>query len=145
VSRRMMLAVLFLLLSSAVASPEPAQKLVVRGRLLDPGPTTPHCGMYHFAVVMKYRVVEVVAGQHRPTVVYALHGCPEIPRSHYGAEAGTLVHFKVGDLHRLVLHPSVPPGIDVVVDVFKKSGDSRYWVRRVDLDRPPSDDGVPPG
>jgi hypothetical protein len=138
----MIFAVLSLLFASAAASHEPAQELVVRGRLLDRGPTTSDCGMFHFAVVMKYRLMEVLAGQHPQTIIYVMHGCPELPRPQYGAEAGTLVHFKVGEIHRLVLQRSPPPGVDVVADVFKKSRDTRYWVRRVDPDRPPSDGGV---
>jgi hypothetical protein len=132
----------FLVLLLARHSParETLPDLVVAATLRDLGPASPPaCGVFHFAVVMKYTVVRVDSGAYRPKDLYAVHGCPEQTRREYGgADAGDLTAFRVGDVHRLVLRSETPPGIGVI-DVFGKTKAPRYWVVRADAAMAPHD------
>lgn len=122
-----------LALSQAASVGAGAREAIVLARLGDGGTRTPDCGMFHFAVVMKYEVLRVLEGEHRGSLLYATHGCPEMPRSMYGGQrGGTLKRFRVGDVHRLVLWPKPPAGDMTIVDAFKTARGERYWVHRAD-------------
>ena len=90
----------------------PSDELEVVATLMDPPPVTPDCGDMHTAVAMRYSVVRVVRGVFPASVLYAIHGCPEMTRRQYGGPAaGTLASFHVGDRHRLVLRRRLPGGV----------------------------------
>jgi hypothetical protein len=135
-----MKATILVALAISQASLVSAQEAIVLARLRDAGTGTLGCGMFHFGVVMKYEVLRVLDGEHRGSLLYATHGCPEMPRTIYGGEAaGTLKQFRVGEVHRLVLWPK-PPAEDVtIVDAFKTAKGRRYWVHRAD--EAPEDEG----
>jgi hypothetical protein len=120
------------LLAAALPVGADQQDLVIRARLTDKGAHPVDCGIFHFATVMKYKVVAVEQGTYREPVLFATHGCSELPREQYGKDAGTLQSFKVGDIHRLVLTRVVPDGV-MVNDGLKKVHGVRYWVVRADL------------
>ena len=134
-SRRWGAIAAFIVVTSLVGADEVAkdEPIVVVGRLVDIDGRAPDCGMYAFAMVMKYRVLRVEHGSLAGKWLYAIHACPEMTRTQYnGAAAGSLGAFVVGDAHRLTLVSKVPPEADAaVIDLFTKQG-KRWWVARAD-------------
>src|SRR5262245_49850342 len=132
--------ILFVLVTATVwaeTPPRPAPKppnLIVEARLSAELPRAASCGTFHFAVVMRYEVLRVLSGSYPAKVLYATHGCPEMPRSMYGgAEAGTLAHFRIGDVHRLALQTRRPPDRHVsYINPFPEAAGAHPWVLRAD-------------
>ncbi|MFO0755843.1 MAG: hypothetical protein U0359_05100 [Byssovorax sp.] len=111
------------------------EPLVVDAILEETGPEVPHCGVVHFAEVMRYRVIRVKKGQLEGGEVFAIHSCPDwsghrfTPTDDKGA-----VPFHVGSLYRLVLDPDAQITA-TVMDAFKDGAGAspapRRWVKRV--------------
>jgi len=114
------------------------QSLELVAELIDRGERVPACGFLHLAVVMRYRPISVSKGSFSGENLYVVHGCPDMPRRSYGADAGTLQAFRVGDRHHLVLSrlplPDWPPqsGPDIV-DGFENKLAPRYRAMRTDM------------
>jgi hypothetical protein len=54
-----------------------------------------------------------------------------MPRAMYGGDAaGTLVTFKVGQAHKLLLRSNYVPSGVAVLDAFEGGHGTRYWVLR---------------
>ncbi|MBI4509060.1 MAG: hypothetical protein HY698_05465 [Deltaproteobacteria bacterium] len=107
--------------------------LVLIARLLNKGPDTPGCGIFHFVVVMRYEVVQVVEGAYGEREIYVAHGCPEMSRRKYqGVQAGDLEAFRVGELHRLALRQPRPS--EAFTDSFRDKKLPRFVAARADLE-----------
>ena len=120
--------------ADAAGKPGP---LVIVGRLDGDGMRAdrpaPDCGTMHFAVPMRYAVVEVEQGTYAEPWIVVIHGCPEMTRQMYaGADGGDLVSFRPGDLHRLALVPEVPAGVSLY-EGHDYGDTKRFWATRADL------------
>lgn len=119
------------------AAPGTPGALVIIGRLDGDGIRSdrpaPDCGTMHFAVPMRYAVVEVEQGTYAEPWIVVIHGCPEMTRQMYaGADGGDLVSFRPGDLHRLELVPEVPAGVSLH-EGHDYGATKRFWATRADL------------
>lgn len=110
----------------------PQPELAVVARLTNLGNPSPDCGDMHLAVVMKYEIAKVRSGTHPEATLYVVHGCPELPRKNYEAEAGTVTSFKVGDMHELSLTTHGPFLNGEANDAFASEIGQRYWALRSD-------------
>lgn len=119
--------------SAVPAADEKRQpELVVLARLSHRGDAIPDCGILHLAVVMKYQITKVLSGAHEESTLYVVHGCPALPRKDYAAEAGDVVRFQVGDVHRLSLTTRGPFLNGEAIDAFSSERGRRYWALRTD-------------
>lgn len=116
----------------------PGASLVVLARLVDVPAGLPHCGRIAVIAAMRYEVVVVLRGRYRRGRLYALHLCPELPRSGAaGAQAGSLQSFRTGELHRLWLRPLGAAARGSVFDRYGDPAIPRFETLRVDLEAVP--------
>jgi hypothetical protein len=81
-----------------------SRNVTVTARLVRVRQETPHCGGVHFGTQMEYELVSIEAGTLAVgNGLLVGVGCPDIPRERYDTNAGTLVAFRVGEVHRLTL------------------------------------------
>jgi hypothetical protein len=127
-----LLVVLCVTAPLAAGERQPAE-LVVLARLADAGTPGLGCGVLHLAVVMRYEVIKIVSGHQEGRTLYVVHGCPELPRTVYRRDAGTVAAFKVGDVHRLSLATRGAPFLDgEAIDALASEKGRRYWALRAD-------------
>jgi hypothetical protein len=115
--------------------PEAVEPVTLVGRLVAMPDARAGCGVFHFAATVEYEVLEVRTGRFEGSRVMVLHGCPELARSQYEADAGNAGPLEIGDEHILQLVPHAP----VVVGGLSLLGTSahpelhRYWAEHTDL------------
>mmetsp|Transcript_21922 Transcript_21922/g.85908 ORF Transcript_21922/g.85908 Transcript_21922/m.85908 type:complete len:138 (-) Transcript_21922:168-581(-) len=100
----------------------------------------------HYGLVMKYELLLVIDGDEselpfpysKGDTVYIVHGAPLLPRSTYHTHGGSLVRFRVGDVHNLRLKLKIkdnPSPFDSMEDPYPHNDEPRYLCLRVDLAR----------
>jgi hypothetical protein len=77
---------------------------------------TPDCGYIHFGALAEYDSVRVVQGVYNAKSIFVIHGCPELSRSEYAKESGSLQVFRIGDYHRLELVIQNIHKVECVID-----------------------------
>lgn len=113
---------------SAPAEPapaaEPSRKLEVVARLVEPK-STAGCGIFHFVVVMRYEIIEVIEGTYGERELYAAHSCPEMGAARCRDAPGKGVRrFKAGDVHHMRLDQRSRGGL--LLDLFTDKRLPRY-------------------
>ena len=79
----------------------------------------------------------VVAGQYEGSWIIVIHGCPELSRSTYPSNGGSLNGFRIGECHNLRVVRSRPEfAADAsVMDDLGSPELPRMWAVHVDLVR----------
>lgn len=111
-------ACLTLLVPTASAQPRESAQASVVAELIERGPATPHCGIVHFVVPMRYRLTTVTRG---PASVgqelFVAVSCPEL----------TGARFVVGARHSLTLSTRRPWRSGSLVPWAGHPAPSRIW------------------
>lgn len=81
--------------------------------------------------VAEYVDVRVLDGEYSSQKILVIHGCPEIPRDNYAADAGDVEEFRAGDYHELKLVPASRWDGDEIVPLVGKQPAARYLSTRV--------------
>jgi hypothetical protein len=132
-----LLAGLVAMSSQAAAQSTRQADLIVVARLVRRAATTaPDCGILHCAEIMEYEVLRVERGTYTSRRIFVALGCPEMPRTMYGADAGSVQQLTVSDVHRLELSrtlPTEPGGPRVCAgQELLPPGQSSFWVLKAD-------------
>ena len=75
---------------------------------------------------MRYEVLRVEHGNYTARTLYAIHGCPDMPRARYADGAGTLERLTVGEVHRLSLRPPRPSDPNAM-NSYPDQTTPRFW------------------
>ena len=113
-----------------------AGRFEVTAKLIElPGAFLPNDGLYNYAFVLKYEVLEVHrGGDDMGKVIHVAHYNPQKTRSEVGDEfypdlGGTVDRFRAGDVHRLAMEePWDEHYIGPLVDRYHETTGKRlYW------------------
>ncbi|PKN58791.1 MAG: hypothetical protein CVU56_03765 [Deltaproteobacteria bacterium HGW-Deltaproteobacteria-14] len=111
--------------AAGVAPKPPATPVRVVAELVEPGPATPHCGILHLLVVMRYKVVRVEAGAPGELLGSELDVAVSCPEQHG-------VRFVAGARHRLTLTTTRPwPTGSIVADPKRPKVSPGTWALEV--------------
>lgn len=80
-----------------------SSELTVVGQLTYIATPLSGCGFIHFGAVAEYSDLKILEGKSSEDTIYVIHGCPELKRSEYAKDSGTLESFQTGDYHLLHL------------------------------------------
>lgn len=107
----------------------------VTARLLElPGEFLPNDGLYNYAFILKYRLLQTHRGQVKTLEFFVAHYNPRKPRESVADEfypdlGGQLRVFRAGDRHRLALEVPIDEHyIGAIVDRYHRiNGKTVYW------------------
>ena len=120
----LVLTVLTALAPHARAAPDKPAPLVIVGELLDKGRRVPPCGRGRFVVMMRYRVIQVVAGAYPEPELWVAQACPDFGAGKDGKP------FQVGSTYRLTLVPDR--------DKYPATPRPRFIARKIEPAPPPA-------
>ena len=110
-----------------------AGRVEVTARLLElPGEFLPNDGLYNYAFILKYQLLETHRGQVKTSKLYVAHYNPRKARASVADEfysdlGGQLTAFRAGDRHRLALEVPIDEHYIGVDRYHKVKGKIVYW------------------
>ena len=129
---RYLFVMALLTLAGRGPTPATAPELVITGELVSIEPSH-GCGIFHFGEIAVYSRIKVLSGKWTPSTIRVVHGCSELPRSEYAAEAGSLEAFRVGDVHRLELSRTNYYGVGRLLQDDAGKNVADFYALRVDV------------
>lgn len=88
-------------MKSNISATSRTDELIIVGRLKYIS-SPPACGIISSAAIAEYTDLKILSGKYSKDSIYVVHGCPEMKRSEFVQNSGSLDVFHVGNYH--ILH-----------------------------------------